>query len=50
MLDIRDMSEKDKIFSFVSGLKPWAQVELNHRGVWDMEATIKEVERLIDFN
>ncbi|KAL0318927.1 UNVERIFIED_CONTAM: hypothetical protein Sangu_2048900 [Sesamum angustifolium] len=24
MLDIRDMSEKDKLFTFMEGLKPWA--------------------------
>lgn len=50
MLDVRDMSEKDKLFSFISGLKPWAQVELNHQVLWDLEATIKEAERSIDFN
>lgn len=50
MLDVRDMSEKVKLFSFISGLKPWAQVELNHQVLWDLEATIKEAERSIDFN
>ena len=28
MLDIRDMSEKDKMFYFFKGLKPWARTEL----------------------
>ncbi|KAL2252781.1 UNVERIFIED_CONTAM: hypothetical protein Sindi_0072800, partial [Sesamum indicum] len=28
MLDIRDMSEKDKLFTFMEGLKPWARLEL----------------------
>ncbi|KAL0417151.1 UNVERIFIED_CONTAM: hypothetical protein Slati_3547000 [Sesamum latifolium] len=28
MLDIRDMSEKDKLFTFMEGLKPWTRVEL----------------------
>ncbi|KAL0299945.1 UNVERIFIED_CONTAM: hypothetical protein Sangu_3147700 [Sesamum angustifolium] len=28
MLDIRDMSEKDKLFTFMKGLKPWARLEL----------------------
>ncbi|KAJ7947138.1 Retrotransposon protein, putative, Ty3-gypsy subclass [Quillaja saponaria] len=28
MLDIRDMSEKDKMFYFLEGLKPWARTEL----------------------
>ncbi|KAL0313090.1 UNVERIFIED_CONTAM: hypothetical protein Sradi_5708300 [Sesamum radiatum] len=28
MLDIRDMSEKDKLFTFMEGLKPLARLEL----------------------
>ena len=28
MLDIRDMSEKDKMFYFFEGLKPWVRIEL----------------------
>ncbi|KAL2925724.1 MAGUK p55 subfamily member 7 [Bienertia sinuspersici] len=37
LLDIKGMSEEDKLFHFVSGLKPWAQIELrrqkgNNRG------------------
>ncbi|KAL0449383.1 UNVERIFIED_CONTAM: hypothetical protein Slati_1494700 [Sesamum latifolium] len=28
MLDIRDMSEKDKLFTFMEGMKPWARLEL----------------------
>ncbi|KAK4409343.1 hypothetical protein Sango_0007300 [Sesamum angolense] len=28
MLDIRDMSEKDKLFTFMEGPKPWARLEL----------------------
>ncbi|KAL0434181.1 UNVERIFIED_CONTAM: hypothetical protein Slati_2752400 [Sesamum latifolium] len=28
MLDIRDMLEKDKLFTFMEGLKPWARLEL----------------------
>ncbi|KAK4404206.1 hypothetical protein Sango_0789200 [Sesamum angolense] len=27
MLDIRDMSEKDKLFTFMESLKPWARLE-----------------------
>ncbi|KAJ7968029.1 Retrotransposon protein, putative, Ty3-gypsy subclass [Quillaja saponaria] len=34
MLDIRDMSEKDKMFYFLEGLKPWVRAELQRqRGV-----------------
>lgn len=28
MLDIREMSEEDKLFNFMAGLQAWAQVEL----------------------
>ncbi|KAL0430931.1 UNVERIFIED_CONTAM: hypothetical protein Sradi_0719100 [Sesamum radiatum] len=31
MLDIRDMSEKDKLFTFMEGLKPWARIELQRQ-------------------
>ncbi|KAL0293827.1 UNVERIFIED_CONTAM: Retrovirus-related Pol polyprotein from transposon [Sesamum radiatum] len=31
MLDIRDMSEKDKLFTFMEGLKPWARLELQRQ-------------------
>ena len=49
MLDIQDMSEKDKLFSFLDGLKPWAQQELNRRNVTDVVGAIAAAERLTDF-
>ncbi|KAL0343425.1 UNVERIFIED_CONTAM: hypothetical protein Sangu_1229900 [Sesamum angustifolium] len=33
MLDIRDMSEKDKLFTFMEGLKPWARLELQRQRI-----------------
>ncbi|KAA0043300.1 uncharacterized protein E5676_scaffold129G00830 [Cucumis melo var. makuwa] len=33
MLDLRDMSEKDKVFCFVEGLKPWAKTKLYEQRV-----------------
>ncbi|KAK4381475.1 hypothetical protein Sango_2964300 [Sesamum angolense] len=36
MLDVRDMSEEDKLFNFMAGLKPWAQTELRRQGVKDL--------------
>ncbi|KAL0421113.1 UNVERIFIED_CONTAM: hypothetical protein Slati_3134200 [Sesamum latifolium] len=36
MLDIRDMSEKNKLFTFMEGLKPWARVELQRQRVIDL--------------
>ncbi|CAL9125210.1 unnamed protein product, partial [Musa textilis] len=49
MLDIQDMSEKDKLFSFLDGLKPWAQQELHRRNVTDLVGAIAAAERLTDF-
>lgn len=50
MLDIWDMSEKDNLFLFVKKLKPWAQIELNRRGVCDLMAVIIEAEWMMNFN
>ncbi|KAA0045082.1 uncharacterized protein E5676_scaffold78209G00350 [Cucumis melo var. makuwa] len=36
MLDIRDMSEKDKVFCFVEGLKSWAKTKLYEQRVQDL--------------
>ena len=36
MLDVSDMTEKDKIFSFVEGLKPWARTKLYEQRVQDL--------------
>ncbi|KAL0408151.1 UNVERIFIED_CONTAM: hypothetical protein Sradi_1749500 [Sesamum radiatum] len=49
MLDIRDMSEKDKLFTFMEGLKPWARLELQHQRVTDLGSTMTAAERLTDF-
>ncbi|KAL0293502.1 UNVERIFIED_CONTAM: hypothetical protein Sradi_6933300 [Sesamum radiatum] len=49
MLDIRDMSEKDKLFTFMEGLKPWARLELQRQRVTDLESAMATAERLTDF-
>ncbi|KAL0416077.1 UNVERIFIED_CONTAM: hypothetical protein Slati_3439600 [Sesamum latifolium] len=49
MLDIRDMSEKDKLFTFMEGLKPWAHVELQRQRVTDLGSAITAAEHLTDF-
>ena len=36
MLDIRDMSKKDKVFCFVEGLKLWARTKLYEQKVQDL--------------
>ncbi|KAL0388130.1 UNVERIFIED_CONTAM: hypothetical protein Sradi_2694800 [Sesamum radiatum] len=49
MLDVRDMSEEDKLFNFLSGLQTWAQTELRRQGVKDLPSTIAAADRLVDF-
>ncbi|KAA0046931.1 uncharacterized protein E5676_scaffold298G00320 [Cucumis melo var. makuwa] len=50
MLDIRDMSEKDKVFCFVEGLKPWAKTKLYEQRVQDLTSAYAAVERLFDLS
>ncbi|KAK4381993.1 RNA-directed DNA polymerase [Sesamum angolense] len=49
MLDVRDMSEEDKLFNFLLGLQTWAQTELRRQGVQDKPSGIAAVDRLVDF-
>ncbi|XP_059625412.1 uncharacterized protein LOC132268599 [Cornus florida] len=49
MLDIRNMSEEDKLFNFMSGLQPWAQAELRRQGVRDLPTTMTAADCLVDF-
>ncbi|KAA0062982.1 uncharacterized protein E6C27_scaffold468G00790 [Cucumis melo var. makuwa] len=48
MLDIRDMSKKDKVFYFVEGLKPWARAKLYEQRVQDLTSAYAAAERLFD--
>ncbi|KAA0057412.1 uncharacterized protein E6C27_scaffold280G002880 [Cucumis melo var. makuwa] len=48
MLDIRDMSEKDKVFYFVEGLKSWARAKLYEQRVQDLTSAYAAAERLFD--
>ena len=50
MLDISDMTEKDKIFSFVEGLKPWARTKLYEQKVQDLVSAYATAERLFDLS
>ncbi|KAL0315118.1 UNVERIFIED_CONTAM: hypothetical protein Scaly_2887600 [Sesamum calycinum] len=50
MLDIQDMSKKDKLFTFMEGLKPWARLELQRQRVIDLGSAMAATERLTDFN
>ncbi|TYK09782.1 uncharacterized protein E5676_scaffold127G00720 [Cucumis melo var. makuwa] len=48
MLDIRDMSEKDKVFCFFEGLKPWARAKLYEQRVQELTSAYTAAERLFD--
>ena len=43
------MSDKDKLFNFISGLKAWAQNVLRRQKVSDLPSAIVAVESLMDF-
>ena len=49
MLDIKNMSEEDKLFNFMSGLQGWAQMELRRQGVRDLPAAMATVDCLVDY-
>ncbi|TXG47606.1 hypothetical protein EZV62_026900 [Acer yangbiense] len=40
ILEIEDMSDKDKLFYFMDDLKDWARVELERQNVQDLDAAI----------
>lgn len=47
LLKIPDMNEKDAIFSFIDGLKPWAKMELQWRGFQVPSKAICNSKRLV---
>ncbi|KAA0032574.1 uncharacterized protein E5676_scaffold284G00510 [Cucumis melo var. makuwa] len=48
MLDIRDMLEKEKVFCFVEGLKPWTRAKLYEQMVQDLTSAYAAAEQLFD--
>ncbi|GMI94553.1 hypothetical protein HRI_003124600 [Hibiscus trionum] len=50
LLDIRDMSEKDKMFAFLEGLKQWARTEVMRHRPEDITAAMAAAKRLTDYN
>nr|CAD1831595.1 unnamed protein product [Ananas comosus var. bracteatus] len=44
------MSEKDKLFHFLEGLKPWAQAELRRQNIKDLAAVQGAAERLTNYS
>lgn len=49
MLEVPDMSEKERLLYFMDGLQPWAKRELRRRNVQDLPTAIREAESLIEF-
>ena len=50
MLDIRDMTEKDKLFYFMDGLSREAAIELQRRRVQTLSDAVTAAERLSDYD
>ena len=50
MLDIRDMTEKDKLFYFLDGLSRDAAIELQRRRVQNLADAVTAAERLADYD
>ena len=49
MLDIDDMSEPDKMFAFLDGLKEWAQREVNRQRHVTLTSMMTAAERIVDY-
>ena len=49
MLEIPDMGEADAFFTFIDGLKPWAKLELQPRGVQELTQALSIAESLVEF-
>ena len=49
ILDIKDMSEVDKLFNFMFGLQRWAQTELRRQGVQDLPSAMAAADCLSDY-
>ncbi|GKV30882.1 hypothetical protein SLEP1_g39653 [Rubroshorea leprosula] len=50
MLEIPDMTEKNRLLYFMDGLQRWAEQELKRRGVQDLASAIAVAESLIKFS
>ena len=50
MLNIKDMTEKDKLFHFLNGLSWEATMELQRRRVQSLTEVVNAAERLSDYD
>ena len=49
MLDIKNMSEEDKLFNFMSRLQGWAQMELMRQRIRDLLTAMVAADYLVDY-
>jgi hypothetical protein len=49
MLEIKDMSEEDRLFHFMNGLQPWVQSDPDARMCKTLVATITTTNKLLDY-
>ena len=49
MLNVKNMSEDDKLFNFMAGLQSWAQTELRRKGVNNLTSAVAAAEGLGDY-
>ena len=49
LLEKPDLSNEDSLFTFLDGLKLWAKMESQQRGVKDLNEAISQVDALIEF-
>jgi len=47
-LKLPDMAERDKVFNFIIGLKPWACNEVKRQKIGTLEEAFAVVDRLVD--
>ncbi|GKV44052.1 hypothetical protein SLEP1_g51279 [Rubroshorea leprosula] len=50
MLEIPDMTKKNRLLYFIDGLQRWAKQKLKHRGVQDLVSAMAVAESLIEFS
>ncbi|CAA6654602.1 unnamed protein product [Spirodela intermedia] len=49
MLDVKNMSDEDKLLNFTSGFQNWAKVELRRQGARDVQSAMAMADALVDY-
>eukprot|EP00253_Pinus_taeda_P035583 PITA_35583 len=48
VLELPDMAERDKVFNFIVGLKPWARNEVKRQRIRTLEEAFATIDRLVE--